>query len=80
MNLFFVKIFPYIAFLGTAVAVVIQGQQVNLVQVLMVLALGISVIDFNFFRISLVRFAPLGWFFLERPSAPGSWKKGLAAS
>ncbi|WP_206021893.1 O-antigen ligase family protein [Rhodoferax bucti] len=71
MRFFFVGIFPYIAFLGTAVAVVIRGQQLNLVQGLLVLAFVLSMMDFNFFRIPLARLAPLGWFFLA--ALPGTF-------
>ena len=71
VRVFFVKIFPYIAFLGTAVAVVVQGQQLNLVQGLLVLALVLSMLDFNFFRIPIVRLEPLGLFFMA--TLPGTF-------
>ena len=71
MRAFFINLFPYIAFLGTAIAVVFQGQQFNLVQGLLVFALAVSVIDVNFFRIKLARLEPLGWFFLA--TLPGTF-------
>lgn len=70
MHVFFVRILPYIGFLGTAVAVVVQGQQVNLVQVLLLVAFVLSLMDFNFYRIRLASLAPLGWFFLA--TLPGT--------
>jgi hypothetical protein len=71
MRFFFVRIFPFIGFLGTAVAVVVQGQQLNLVQGLLMLALVVSMLDFNFFRMPLATLTPLGWFFLA--SLPGTF-------
>jgi hypothetical protein len=70
MRSFYINFFPYVAFLGTAIAVVFQGQQINLVQVLLVFALGIALFDFSFFKIKLARLKPLGWFFLA--TLPGT--------
>jgi O-antigen ligase len=71
MRIFFVRILPYIAFLGTAVAVVVQGQQLNLVRAILIIALVLSIVDLKFFRIPLARLAPLGWFILA--SLPGTF-------
>ena len=70
MHVFMVHLLPYIAFLGTAVATIVQGQQLNLALSTMVLALLLSVTVDKIGRLPLARLAPLGWFFLA--TLPGT--------
>jgi hypothetical protein len=78
MRGFMVLFLPYIAFLGTAIAVIMQGQQVNLSLAILVLALLLSLTVDKFGRIPLSRLLPLGWFFLA--TLPGTLLFALRGS
>lgn len=70
MRGFTVLFLPYIAFLGTAVAVVVQGQQVNLSLGIVALAFLLSLMADGIGRIPASRFSALAWFFLS--TLPGT--------
>jgi O-antigen ligase len=54
---------PYCALLGTAVATVVGGQQLNLSMSALLLLLFASLANGNLAKLPLSRLAPLGWFF-----------------
>jgi hypothetical protein len=70
MRFFMVQFLPYIAFLGTAVAGIVQGQRVNLSLAILVLALLLSLTVERFGGVPPSRLLPLGVFFLA--TLPGT--------